>query len=259
MNSSRIYGAVSSLIACGLLLLILLFVKMGHDLVEEDPGLVVSFGDTDFGGGYGETFETTPAVPTAPPTATSEPSESDLVAQDDPSLVIDEQNDEEEKARAEEQKRLQQEEQERLLAEKIARERAEAERKRKEQDSIKIAQEMSNLFGAQQAEAGSGNATSEANAGNPVGEAAADGVSHSLSGRLLGRLVEPSYDSNVEGRIVVSIRVSVDGKVVSTTISESTISDPATRNAALRAAKSTRFTSGDVEVSGSITYNFRLR
>jgi TonB family protein len=93
-----------------------------------------------------------------------------------------------------------------------------------------------------------------------LGKGNSDGNSWSLSGRsLTGRLVSPSYDKNVEGKITVNIRVNESGNVISATIgSPTTISDAQTRNAAISAAKLTRFSSGREVSSGSITYNFKL-
>jgi TonB family protein len=73
-------------------------------------------------------------------------------------------------------------------------------------------------------------------------------------------LSKPSYENNIEGRITVSIRVDANGKVIGATIGSPTnISDVKTRNAAVNAAKSTRFTAGNGISTGSITYNFRLK
>ena len=263
MNQSRLYGIISSAVTCLLLLLILLFVKIANAPIPEDEGISVSFGSEDFGGGYGEVQEAIPTTPTAPPPTPTAPSNNDLLAQEDEeSLAIDEQRKKEEKAKAAEQEalRLKREEEQRILAEKIAREKAEAEQKRKEQEAIDKAQQLGNLFGSQESATGSGNTTGDKKEGNPAGKGTSGGNSWSLNGRnLKGRLIEPKYNANVEGKIVVRIRVNTDGKVISATIGESTISDSATRNAAIKAAQNTLFSSGDREVTGSITYVFRLR
>ncbi len=264
MNQSHIYGIIGSALACLLLLLILLFVKVGQIPIEEEEGIAVSFGDTDFGGGFGEVQETTPTIPTAPPPTPTAPTNNDLLAQEDEeSLAIDQQREEERKAQAEAAEKLrQQQEKERLIAEQIAREKAEAaaEQKRKEQEAIDKAKQLGNLFGSQPSETGSGNTSGAQKEGNPVGKGTSGGNSWSLNGRnLSGRLIQPNYDNNVEGDIIVHIRVNADGRVVSATIGGGNIADKATQNAAIKAAQSTRFTTGDREVTGSITYKFRLR
>ncbi len=261
MRESRIYGIVSSLVVCLIVLLILLFVQMGYAPVPEEEGIVVSFGSEDFGGGYGETAETAPTPPVAPPPTETTPSENDLMTQEnDESLALEQEKEDEEKARAEEARRLREKEEARILAEQIAKEKAEAERKRKEQEAKDNAAKLGSLFGSHPNSEGSGNSEGDTKEGNPVGKGTSGGNSWSLNGRnLMGRLAEPSYDKNVEGEVVVRIRVNEKGRVTSATIGGGTISDKGTQDAAIKAALSARFTSGDHEVIGSITYNFRLR
>ncbi len=132
------------------------------------------------------------------------------------------------------------------------------EQKRKEQEAINKAKD--GMFGSNNS-TGSDIGTGTTQQGNPGGQGSSGGNSWSLSGRSLsGRLVSPSYDKDVEGKITVNIRVDQSGRVVSASIgSPTTISDAATRNAAVSAAQNTRFTSGKDISTGSITYNFNLR
>ena len=108
---------------------------------------------------------------------------------------------------------------------------------------------------------GSGSGTADARQGNPAGHGSAGGHGWSLTGRsLAGSLVMPNYPSNVEGKVIVNIRVDANGTVTSATVGQATnISDPQTRNAALNAARNTRFSAGKGIVLGSITYNFKLK
>ena len=63
-----------------------------------------------------------------------------------------------------------------------------------------------------------------------------------------------------EGRITVNIRVDANGNVTSASVGSPTnISSTELRNAAISAAKATKFTSGNGVAAGTITYNFRLR
>ena len=81
-----------------------------------------------------------------------------------------------------------------------------------------------------------------------------------LSGRdLLGRLPQPIYQGNEEGRIVVEICVDAEGNVVFADIAKgTTVSSETLRDAAIAAAKKTKFSPGNGIVVGTITYNFRL-
>ncbi len=107
---------------------------------------------------------------------------------------------------------------------------------------------------------GVGQSAGSGTAGNPAGKGSSGGNSWSLNGRdLKGSLYKPSYNSNEEGKVVVSIRVNENGDVVAASIaSGTTISDSDLRNAAINAAKKTKFTSGTNVVIGTITYNFKL-
>lgn len=203
--------------------------------------------------------------------------------------------DAERKAKQAEQQRLsaakeraaQEAERQRLLQQAEEQRRAEAARKR--QEAIERADRLgSALAGGNNPSAGSGTGFGEGRGsgnasgdgtgngsgtgggvgdgsensrqGNPVGKGSPTG-NWSLTGReLIGSLVPPIYSRNVEGKITVSIRVAPNGTVTNASISSpTTISDAETRNAALLAARKTRFSSGSGISVGSITYNFQLR
>jgi TonB family protein len=215
----------------------------------EDEGIMVSFGEVDMGAGNTQTPTAEPVIKeTTPPPAAPKPVKQEVLTQDDNSLAIAEQKkkDKREKEAAE---RLRIEEQ-----------RIANEKKKAQQDAINKANEMNGLFGNSNSK-GSGTTTGDGRQGNPAGSGNSGGNSWSLNGRsLTGSLVQPSYDNDVEGRITVNIRVDENGSVISASIGSPTnISDAATRNAAMLAAKRTRFSSGDGVSTGSITYNFKLR
>lgn len=262
MSKSQIYGIIGSFASCLCVLLILLFVYMDVPQKEEDEGILVSFGEAEMGAGYGELQEAV-SMPVAPPPTPSAPTNSEVLTQDEPSLEVPEQSEADKRKQAEQAellRRQQQEEQARLEAERRAQEQAEAERRR-QQEAIDKAAKLGGVFGSNQGSTGSGDTQNDDRQGNPVGQGQSGGNSWSLNGRSLnGRLAEPVYDTDVEGRVVVVIRVNAEGRVISTSIgSGTTISDTSVRNAAMKAAQSARFTAGTNEVSGTITYNFKLR
>jgi TonB family protein len=81
-----------------------------------------------------------------------------------------------------------------------------------------------------------------------------------VGNRLVVYLAKPAYaDPNSEGTVYVSIQVSASGAVIKTDITRSTTSSAALKNAALAAAKQSRFSEGDRTESGTITYRFKLR
>jgi len=251
VKKADIYGIAGSVLSCILLFLLLWFVVIPMtEPVQDDEGIMVSFGETlDGGGNMPQAIpEAKPEVAAATPSKpVTKPVKEEVLTQKDNSAYIAEQN------RKKEEKALRD-----AQAEK---DRIAAEKKRKEQDAINNANNaMSGAFGNSNT-TGTGNTSGNTKQGNPLGSGTSGGNSWSLSGRSLsGRLVNPSYDNDVEGKITVNIRVDENGKVVSATIGSPTnISDVTTRNAATAAAKSTRFTAGSSIATGSITYNFNLR
>lgn len=257
MSKSEKYGLIGSVTTTALLILLLFLIVMPGLKTPEDEGIMISFGNANDGAGVTQTPAATaqpeppapkPVTPTTTPKVT--PPKENLMTQKDPSVVAIEEQKKKEKQEREAQERKKREEEQRI-----------AEQKRKEQEAIdKANNSMSGLFG-NGGTTGSGNTSGTSTQGNPAGSGTSGGNSWSLSGRSLrGTLVQPSYEKDVEGKITVSIRVNASGNVVSATIgTPTTISDSVIRNAALAAARSTKFSAGNSEAAGSITYNFRLR
>ena len=115
----------------------------------------------------------------------------------------------------------------------------------------------SNLAGSQ------GTASSGAgNQGDPNGSPS----SYALAGRKVisngGALIAPVVSKAVEGTVRVRILVDGSGQVLRATISSGTnIADPVIRQAAIEAARKTRFNSvaGSEDQEGTITYHFKIR
>ncbi|NLN96380.1 MAG: TonB family protein [Bacteroidales bacterium] len=90
---------------------------------------------------------------------------------------------------------------------------------------------------------------------------AGDGISYNLSGRSATHLPKPDYPSREQGKVVVTIWVNREGKVVraSSGAQGTTTSDPSLRRAAEQAAIKTRFSpspDSPDEQKGVITYIF---
>ena len=251
MKKSELYGSAGSMTFMVLLLLFLFLLFMPGTKMPEEEGIMVSFGDAIEGGGPMQEVqpETKPVETSPPPASATKPVKQDLMTQDDNSLAIAEQKKKEREARE--------------AAERERREQAriEAEKKRKEQEAIDKANALMGNMGSNTGSTGSGSTSGNTSQGNPLGSGSSGGNSWSLNGRSLsGRLVQPSYNSNEEGRITVNIRVDANGNVTSASVGSPTnISSSELRNAAISAAKATKFTSGNGVAAGTITYNFRLR
>lgn len=275
-SKSNLYGLLGSVLSCIVLFLIMWFYVMPYTApiqpVEEE-GLMISFGNSDDAGGMGSSSEPLAApesetlAPVVPQKTTpAPPVKEQLITQNDNSNAINEQK----------QKIQQQKEKQRIDQQKIEADKAIAQQKKKEQDAINKANATVNgLFSNGSTTSGTGNGKGSGSGtgsgsgngsgagiqGNPAGHGNLGGNSWSLNGRsLTGRLVSPNYDKDVEGKITVTIRVDESGRVSSASIgSPTTISDTQTRNAAISAANNTRFSAGSGIVTGTITYNFKLK
>lgn len=277
MKKSDLYGIIGSAVFCGLVLLLLLFIYMPANKIPEEEGIIVSFGDSFDGGGRGmATNVQSPQPDPAPPTPTTtpaqpqpvrpQPSQEDVLTQDDNSLAVARQEEERKRREQEEADRKRKEEEQRRQEEqaRLAEERRKAEEERKRQEAIDRANNLAgNAFsGTGEETPGSGVSSGAEQQGNPVGKGTSGGNSWSLDGRsLIGKFVTPNYSKNVEGVITVEIRVDENGTVTSASIIAPTtiISDREIRNATLEAARKTKFSSGKNAAVGTITYNFKLK
>lgn len=212
---------------------------------------------------------TTPApqpIPTPEPKPTTKP----VITQNTEKSITAEEakrKAEEEAAKkraAEEAARKKAEEDARKKAEEEARKKAEEEAKKKAAANSRV----SGAFGNAGNKGSSGNTTGNGSQGSPNGNSNAGattgtggtGTSAKVGDRTVVYLAKPVYaDSNSEGTVVVSIQVNPSGSVVSANVTSSTTSSVALKNAAIAAAKQSKFSEGAVNESGTITYRFKLQ
>ena len=262
-HDEKIYGGIGSIITLLLLFLLLWFVYIEAPYTPEEEGIMVSFGDSEEGGGM-QTEEpaSAPAESLSPPPTPASPSDNEYMTQEDEeALALQKQRDEEKKRKQQEEaerQRRQKEEQARLEAERIAKEKALAEQRAKEQAAIDKANQLGSLFGNSGTQGGAnGQEGTTGTKGNPAGHGSSGGNSWSLNGRdLNGRLAAPSYSGNESGKIVVEIRVNAAGKVVSAKAGArgTNIADKQAQREAEAAAMKAVFSAGDGDVVGTITY-----
>ena len=271
-TQSHIIALVGTIISMCLIFLLLWWLQVKAPMQTEDEGIVVAFGDAEDGGGMPDVRPLDPItqVEQIPaPAAPSRPSDNDLIVQEDEeSLALAKQTEEEAKRKAFEEEliRKRKEEEARAEAERIAKEKALAEQRAKEQEAINKANQLAALFGqAGTAEGANADNASDSNTagtkGNPVGKGmgVTNGTQWSLYGRNVKRLPKPSSDFAQAGLVVVQIMVDAAGNVTNATITEgTTISDRATQQLALQAARQAKFTEGDTPQIGKITYTFKL-
>ena len=126
-----------------------------------------------------------------------------------------------------------------------------------EAEAVAKANAFGSLFG--QSGNPSGSKDSAGKKGNPVGHGSKGGNEWSLAGRgIKGTLPQPANTFNQEGKVIIEIRVNAAGQVTSATIKGGNIDDPHTQQLALDAARKARFTEGDHDQIGTITYNFKF-
>jgi TonB family protein len=255
-----------------LVFLLLWWLQVSAPVLQEDEGIVVAFGDAEEGGGMPDVrpLDAITQVEQVPaPAAPSRPSDNDLLVQEDEeSLALAKQTEEEAKRKAEEEEliRKRREEEARAEADRIAKEKALAEQRAKEQEAIDKANQLAALFGqagtAEGANADNASASNTAGTeGNPVGKGmgVTNGNQWTLYGRDIKRLPKPSSDFAQAGVVVVSIMVDAAGNVTNATVADgTTISDRSTQQLALQAARQAKFTEGDTPQIGKITYTFKL-
>ena len=271
-TQSHIIALVGTIISMCLVFLLLWWLQVKAPVQMEDEGIVVAFGDSEDGGGMPDVrpLDAITQVEQIPaPAAPSRPSNNDLIVQEDEeSLALAKQTEEEAKRKALEEEliRKRREQEARAEAERIAKEKALAEQRAKEQEAINKANQLAALFGqAGTAEGANADNASDSNTagtkGNPVGKGMGitNGTQWSLYGRNVKRLPKPSEDFAQAGLVVVQIMVDAAGNVTNATVTEgTTISDRATQQLALQAARQAKFTEGDTPQIGKITYTFKL-
>lgn len=268
---SHIYASVGTVVCLLLLLLLLFKLSMTAPVMEEEEGIVVTFGTAEDGGGMPDAtpVDAITQVEQIPaPAAPEKPSNNDLMVQDDEeSLALAKQREEEARRKALEEELIRQrrEAEAKAEAERVAKEKALAEQRAKEQEAIDKANKLAALFGnAGTTEGGNGDnasASSSGVKGNPVGKGfgESNGNTWHLAGRDVKSLPKPSDNFNQQGRVIVNIRVDKAGNVVSATVGDgTTVSDRPTQQLALSAARQAKFTEGDSEQIGSIVYNFKI-
>ena len=236
-------GTVLFLLIVGLLLW---FIRLEAVAPEQEEGIEIAFVEEvpNTGGYRSETVDPT-AVPEDASSAPTAPS----VTQHTPVTPAEHILSEEETLAME-----------RARKEKEEREAAERARKQKEAEATAKANALAGLFGNTGANTGSGTSQGNGIKGNPVGHGTSGGNSWNLSGRgIKGTLPQPSNNFNQEGKVVVQIRVNAAGNVIDAReTTGGTISDKQTIQVALEAARKAKFTEGDHDQIGTITYIFKI-
>ncbi|MBQ0016901.1 MAG: TonB family protein [Bacteroidales bacterium] len=117
-----------------------------------------------------------------------------------------------------------------------------------------------NTSGAGNMGKANGNPNASGYVGSGGGGAAGKGTSFSLVGRTARALPEPTYSSNQQGKIVITVYVDRQGNVIMAENSRgSTITDQSLVNQAIAAARNAKFSASETAAEkqkGTITYVF---
>ncbi len=259
ITREKIAGLVGTTIFAVLLLLLLLFTYFTHRIPPQElEGIPVMFGATEDAYGVTEApmAEVPPTPSQTPVVPEYRPNEPMITQTTEPTIDVEAQREEARRQALLAEERRKQEEAERIR-------RAEEARRRE------INQQMSGLFGESAGSRGNtegsgtqGVSTGNAAQGSPSGTGGIG--SYDLGGRSLGSggLVQPRYNVNDYGTVVVNITVDPNGNVINTEIGRGTNTpNTALRNEALRAARNTKFNAitSPNNQQGTITYRFNLK
>ena len=292
-------GIISVLVHGVLLLLLALFTFSAIRQEDEEDGVPVLLGSVedadgeDLGGLPVESeadvaedmSESSPLeMEEVPVPAVPEPVEELLVSQETERSIAAEEakkkrvEEEARKKAAEEAKRKAEEERQKKAEEEAKRKAEEAKKRAEEEAKKKAAEEAAKRAAANNRVAGAfGNTDNKGNSGNTAGNGAqgsptgnsnvgavtgsgGTGTSAKVGNRTVAYLAKPQYaDAHSEGTVVVSIQVNPEGDVTNATVTSSTTSSAALKNAAIAAAKQSKFSEGTKTESGTITYRFKLQ
>ncbi len=227
--------------------LILWFVYLTAVAPEEDEGVEIEFAELEeaeepaeaSAAAYApEPSEAAPAAPASPAEVATSPtpaSPPEHIVSEEETLAL-----------------------ERARKEKEEREAAERARKQKEAEAIAKAQQMGSLFGKTDgtSEGGGDNPTKQGSTGNR------DGRIQGLGGRNTrdGYLRTPTCEFQHYGVVVVQVRIDKEGNVISAVNTTGTnTSDQAMIQCAIDAVKNTKWTAGNGDAIGTITYTFNVK
>jgi TonB family protein len=243
----HIIASIGTALFMLLVVLLLWLIRLSAVVPEQEEGIEIAFvEETPETGGYPSNTPNPSPIPEDAPSAPSAPAVTQPTPATPPEPILSE----------EETLAM-----ERARKEKEEREAAERARQQKEAEASAKANAFAGLFG-QTGEQSSNTGSSQGNGqkGNPVGHGTSGGNSWNLSGRgIKGTLPKPSNNFKQEGKVVVKIRVNAAGQVIDAReTAGGTISDKQTIQVALDAARKAKFTEGDHDQIGTITYIFKI-
>ncbi|MBQ8365204.1 MAG: TonB family protein [Bacteroidaceae bacterium] len=272
ITKEQAWGLAVTAVAHLLLFLLLWLLVIRKPLPQAEAGVPVILGNTELASGDAYQYTEvnvapipSPVTTTVPPPSTS-PAEPLVTQADEPTVALPSSDKKQDKKRVETPKKTA----EQLEAERRAQE---AERQRREAEELaRVANSrIAGAFGKGTTMQGRGDAAmGNGTQGSPQGNSQEGVVSGTggygscdLGGRsLMGSLPRPSYNVQEEGRVVVTITVNPEGRVIQATINSRTnTANASLRRAALDAARKAVFNKVSTvnNQQGTITYYFKLK
>lgn len=264
----KIIAILVSILVHAALIVALFFIFLPSIEHEEEGGILVNIGDTELASGMFTPHQLDPDYEPATPPTPQERIEDEFLTQEDSEApaIKQEEKKKEQKKKDEAEALLRQKE-----IEKEQRIQKELEEQRRKE---KIRKSVAGAFGNAEKKSGTGETPNAEPGvqGSPDGNVSSGGVntgvggfggSFSLKGRKLvgNALPRPSYDTQIEGTIVLEIIVSPEGKVLEANPTVGTnIDNYQMKNSAIKAAKRAKFTpiDGLNNQIGTITYRYVL-
>lgn len=260
MRKSKIYGIVGTTIFATLVLLLFLLVQITSIQDKFTEPVLINFGDAEDGVGAA-------VVDPAPPTSVIPPPPSQPKQQKSNDENLASQINESPVTTVEKKKKTTpkqtaqqfEDNRKRIQQELIKQQQAKAEATQQAAIADK-ARKMGSVFGSNHGSGSGDGQSGSGTKGNPLGSIGGTGsVLASVSGRSVTSTPTPSYNTNDEGKVTVNVTVDKDGNVIRAYIGSATTSSGALREAALQAARRSKFSSGSSEAIGTITYRFILK
>lgn len=272
-KKGKYVGMVGALLVHVAIIALLILVGFAMPKPSEEGGIPVMLGEVpDALGDADPSLVKVDVMPEEVAPDVQEPTEQDIITQDDEETVVLKPKTEPKKKK--EVKKPEIKKPEKTAAEKAedARKLAEAKAEKERRDAEESARKrVSGAFGKGAQMGSKGNTEGQGIQGSPTGNAPTGATSgtggygtFNLGGRSIGEggLPRPVYNVQDEGRVVVSITVNPAGQVIATSINRQTNTvNPSLRKAAEDAAKKARFNavSGLNNQTGTITYYFNLK
>lgn len=258
MKKSKFYGIIGTTVFAIVVFLLFLLVKLPFTQSSYSEPIYINLGDANDGVGVSVPSPAMSAIPTKSEKQTSLVSthQNVLTQVENSPVSMPETKKKKIKTEISQKENIEKKNDQKLAEEAF--QKAKLAKQESEKQAINRARKLGSVFGTDQGHGG-GSGQGDAVQGNPLGVIGGNGVSVSVSGRSPLYIPSPSYQSNDEGVVTVHVMVDQNGNVSNAYIGASTTTNQTLRNAALEAARKSKFSKGNHDAIGTIIYHFILK